>query len=78
MSPANKLLLPELHYIFNAAIILMLHQIVFVNLRTNDVSDIESAIEAFECEAAIGAAYASGLCRRAQRPPRLWWRGYAL
>ena len=58
ISPAHKLLLPELHYIFNAAIILMLHQIVFVNLRTHDVSEIEFAIEAFAHEAESGAAYA--------------------
>lgn len=58
ISPAHKLLLPELHYIFNAAIILMLHQIVFVNLRTHDVSEIEFAIDAFAHEAESGAAYA--------------------
>ena len=58
ISPAHKLLLPELHYIFNAAIILMLHQIVFVNLRTHDVSEIEFAVEAFTHEAESGAAYA--------------------
>lgn len=57
ISPAGKLLLPDLHHIFNAATILMLHQIVFVNLRTNDVSDIAFAIASFEQEASTGSNY---------------------
>jgi hypothetical protein len=57
ISPAGKLLLPDLHHIFNAAIILMLHHIVFINLRTKDVVDIAFAIECFENEANTGSDY---------------------
>lgn len=57
ISPSHKLLLPDLHHIFNAAIVLMLHQIVFVNLRTNDVSDITFAIDSFDREAGTGSNY---------------------
>lgn len=57
LSPGQKLLLADLHNVFNAAIILLLHQIVFVNLRTNDVSDITFAKEVFEREAALGDKY---------------------
>lgn len=39
-SPCQKLLLPDLHHIFNAAIVLMMHQVVFVNLRTQDLHDV--------------------------------------
>lgn len=57
ISPGGKLLLPDLHHIFNAAIILMLHQIIFINLRTNDVTDIAFAIACFEREANTGSNY---------------------
>ncbi|OIW25360.1 hypothetical protein CONLIGDRAFT_673457 [Coniochaeta ligniaria NRRL 30616] len=57
ISPAGKLLLPDLHHIFNAAIILMLHHIVFINLRTKDVVDVAFAIECFEKEAGTGSKY---------------------
>jgi len=57
MRPSQKLMLPDLHNIFNATIILLLHQMVFVNLRTNDVSDIAFGIEAFEREASFGDSY---------------------
>ncbi|EHA47236.1 hypothetical protein MGG_04213 [Pyricularia oryzae 70-15] len=63
ISPASKLLLPDMHCIFNAAILLLLHQIVFVDLRTDDVSDISFALEAFAREADVGDAYA-GDCLR--------------
>ncbi|KAK3937956.1 fungal-specific transcription factor domain-containing protein [Diplogelasinospora grovesii] len=59
----KKLLLSDLHHIFNAAIVLMMHQIVFVNLRTNDVSDIEFAIEVFEGEASTGSIYGKDCAR---------------
>lgn len=62
-SPAQKLLHADLHAIFNAAIILMLHQIVFVNLRTNDVSEIAFAIDAFEREAAAGSMFGQDCAR---------------
>ena len=57
ISPAGKLLLPDLHHVFNAAIVLMLHHIVFLNLRTGDVADIAFAIECFEREAETGSKY---------------------
>ncbi|TPX13684.1 uncharacterized protein E0L32_005887 [Thyridium curvatum] len=63
MSPGSKLLLPDLHNIFNAAIILLLHQIVFVNLRTNDVSDIAFSTEVFEREAGFGDRYGEDCAR---------------
>lgn len=57
-SPRQKLLLPDLHNIFNAAIILTMHQMVFVNLRTQDLDDIGWATEVFEGEAETGSDYA--------------------
>ncbi|KAJ9144217.1 Fungal specific transcription factor domain-containing protein [Pleurostoma richardsiae] len=61
--PAGKLLLPDLHNVFNAAVVLMLHQAVFVNLRTMDTHDIAFAIEVFEREAATGDDYAADCAR---------------
>lgn len=63
LSPRQKLLVPDFHNIFNAAIILLLHQIVFVNLRTNDVSSIAFAKEVFEREAGFGDIYAKDCAR---------------
>jgi hypothetical protein len=57
-SPRQKLLLPDLHNIFNAAIVLTMHQIVFVNLRTQDLEDVGWASEVFEAEAETGNEYA--------------------
>lgn len=57
-SPRQKLLLPDLHNIFNAAVILTMHQMVFVNLRTQDLDDIGWATDAFEAEAETGSEYA--------------------
>ncbi|KAK3901830.1 hypothetical protein C8A05DRAFT_34490 [Staphylotrichum tortipilum] len=56
-TPRQKLLLPDLHYIFNAAIILMMHQMLFVNLRTQDLDDVVWAGEVFEMEAETGSEY---------------------
>ncbi len=56
-SPRQKLLLPDLHHIFNAAIVLMMHQVVFVNLRTQDLDDVGWALEVFESEAETGSEY---------------------
>ena len=50
-SPRQKLLLPDLHHIFNAAIVLIMHMVVFVNLRTQDLDDVGWALEVFEGEA---------------------------
>ena len=62
-SPRHKLLLPDLHNIFNAAIILTMHQIVFVNLRTQDQDDIGWAVDVFESEAETGSEYAKDCAR---------------
>ncbi|KAK0629243.1 hypothetical protein B0T17DRAFT_489175 [Bombardia bombarda] len=53
----KKLLMPDLHHIFNAAIILMMHQIGFLNLRTSDVLYIEYATNIFKSEADMGSGY---------------------
>lgn len=65
ISPASKLLLPDMHCIFNAAILLLLHQVVFVNLRSGDVSDISFALDVFAREAAavVGDKYARDCLR---------------
>lgn len=58
LSPKEKLLIQELHHVFNAAIILMMHHIVFLNLRTNDPELIDFAISVFNTEALTGSDYA--------------------
>jgi hypothetical protein len=62
-SPRQKLLLPDLHNIFNAAIVLIMHQMVFVNLRTQDLDDVGWAIEVFDTEAETGSDYAKDCAR---------------
>ena len=62
-SPQQKLLLPDLHNIFNAAIVLMMHQMVFVNLRTQDLDDVGWALEVFETEAKTGSEYGKDCSR---------------
>ncbi|KAL2017426.1 hypothetical protein VTK56DRAFT_2082 [Thermocarpiscus australiensis] len=62
-SPRHKLLLPDLHHIFNATVILTMHMIVFVNLRTQDLEDISWATEVFEGEAETGSEYAKDCAR---------------
>lgn len=62
-SPRQKLLMPDLHHIFNAAIVLMMHQIIFVNLRTQDLDDVGWAIEVFEAEAETGSEYGKDCTR---------------
>jgi len=63
MSPHSKLTMPDLHNIFSAAVLLLLHQTVFVNLRTGDISDIAWAIEVFEREASFGDCYGKDCAR---------------
>lgn len=63
ISPASKLLLPDLHCVFNAAIMLLLHQIAFVDLEPADAPDIEFAFKAFSSEAAVGDTYATDCLR---------------
>ncbi|KAL1841763.1 hypothetical protein VTJ49DRAFT_6601 [Mycothermus thermophilus] len=62
-SPRQKLLLQDLHNIFNAAIVLIMHQIIFVNLRTQDLDDVGWASEVFESEAETGSEYAKDCAR---------------
>ncbi|KAK4245124.1 hypothetical protein C7999DRAFT_43314 [Corynascus novoguineensis] len=62
-SPRQKLLLGDLHNIFNAAIVLTMHQMVFVNLRTQDIDDVGWASEVFETEAKTGNEYAKDCAR---------------
>ncbi|KAL2133218.1 hypothetical protein VTI74DRAFT_2727 [Chaetomium olivicolor] len=62
-SPHQKLLLPDLHNIFNAAIVLTMHQIIFVNLRTQDLDDIGWASEVFDAEAETGSEYGKDCAR---------------
>ncbi|KAK4119083.1 hypothetical protein N657DRAFT_582479 [Parathielavia appendiculata] len=62
-SPRQKLLLPDLHNIFNAAIVLIMHQMVFVNLRTQDLDDVGWTIEVFDTEAETGSEYAKDCAR---------------
>ncbi|KAL2158794.1 hypothetical protein VTH06DRAFT_3986 [Thermothelomyces fergusii] len=62
-SPQQKLLLPDLHNIFNAAIVLTMHQMIFVNLRTQDLDDVGWASEVFETEAKTGNEYAKDCAR---------------
>ncbi|KAK3291091.1 uncharacterized protein B0H64DRAFT_420431 [Chaetomium fimeti] len=62
-SPRQKLLLGDLHNIFNAAIVLTMHQMVFVNLRTQDLDDVGWASEVFETEAKTGNEYAKDCAR---------------
>ncbi|KAK4139555.1 uncharacterized protein C8A04DRAFT_40619 [Dichotomopilus funicola] len=62
-SPRQKLMLGDLHNIFNAAVVLTMHQIVFVNLRTQDRDDVAWAGEVFESEALTGREYARDCSR---------------
>jgi hypothetical protein len=62
-SRRQKLLLPDLHNIFNAAIVLTMHQMVFVNLRSQDLDDVGWASEVFEAEAETGSEYAKDCAR---------------
>ncbi|KAK0617692.1 hypothetical protein B0T14DRAFT_569180 [Immersiella caudata] len=55
---SQPLLVQELHHLFNAALILMMHQIVYINLRTKDTDGIDRAIRIFTEEADIGSVYA--------------------
>lgn len=56
-APGNKLLVADLHHIFNAAIILLMYRISFVNARTRDTVYLNFAKEVFEEEARSGSEY---------------------
>lgn len=49
--PAGKLVMLDLHHIFNAAVMLLLHQMVFSNVVNTDTIGIRAARQIFEHEA---------------------------
>lgn len=51
LSPSRKLLSQVLHNIFNAAVVLLLHQLLVDDLDGSDAMDILFAIECFDAEA---------------------------
>ena len=51
LSPMHKLTSRGLHHIFNAAIILLLHQLLFDTLDDQDAMDIRFVIDCFDVEA---------------------------
>ncbi|KAM7184313.1 Fungal specific transcription factor domain containing protein [Naviculisporaceae sp. PSN 640] len=57
-APGNKLLVADLHHIFNAAVHLLMFRISFVNLRGGDTRHIKFAKEVFAEEAKAGSASA--------------------
>ena len=58
--------MPDLHHIFNAAVVLLLHHMVFIEVRTSDSDGIRFAREVFakeaqtECLSGGGGALATG------------------
>ncbi|KAK3998212.1 hypothetical protein QBC44DRAFT_1029 [Cladorrhinum sp. PSN332] len=57
-SPGNRLLISDLHHIFNAALILIMHQIVASNFRLAYSSEVDWAYELFVREASMGSPFA--------------------
>lgn len=55
LSPRKRLLHQESHCIFNAAVIVLLHQLAFTDAELpKDASDVRFAVEVFEQEASLG------------------------
>lgn len=54
LSPRQKLLHQEAHALFNAAVILLLHQLAFPDLGTYEASDLDFDIDVFQREANLG------------------------
>lgn len=55
LSPRWRLLHHEAHAVFNGAVIILLHQLAFLNTaEPNDISAVHFAIEVFDQEAALG------------------------
>lgn len=55
LSPRKRLLHQEAHCIFNAAVIVLLHQLAFTDSEPpKDASDVRFAVEVFEQEASLG------------------------
>lgn len=57
-SPRNRLLVPDLHHIFNAALVLIMHQIVSRNFRVTYSYEIDWATDVFKQEAQLGSPFA--------------------
>lgn len=57
LSPDRKLIMPDLHHIFNAAVILLLKRMVFLNIETTVSQGIDFARKIFEKEAEYGDIY---------------------
>ncbi|ORY61798.1 uncharacterized protein BCR38DRAFT_39686 [Pseudomassariella vexata] len=51
LMPSRKMLLTSLHNIFNAAIILLLHQLLFDRLEEHDTQGVSFVVECFDAEA---------------------------
>lgn len=56
-APGNKLLVADLHHIFNAAVVLLMFRISFLNFRSRDGFHIQFAREVFQQEAESGSEY---------------------
>lgn len=56
----GKLTMPDLHHIFNAAVVLLLHHMVFIEVRTSDSDGIRFARQVFEKEAQTECLSGSG------------------
>lgn len=56
-APGNKLLVADLHHIFNAALVLLMFRISFVNWRSGDTEHIKFAMNVFKEEAESGNEY---------------------
>ncbi|OIW26181.1 hypothetical protein CONLIGDRAFT_582244 [Coniochaeta ligniaria NRRL 30616] len=54
LSPRQKLLHQEAHAVFNAAIIVLLHQLAFPDVHAGDVAGVAFAMAVFEREAELG------------------------
>lgn len=70
----RPLLVQELHHLFNAAVILMMHQIIYVHLRSKDTEAISRAIRIFEEEERIGSVYAKNCVSVLNDLRRVAWR----
>jgi len=55
----HRFLMRDLHHIFNACLIIILHQMIFLNVRTNDSAGVNFAIGIFETEQSTGNEYAA-------------------
>ncbi|KAK1759988.1 fungal-specific transcription factor domain-containing protein [Echria macrotheca] len=53
-----KLTLQDLHHVFNAAVIIAMYQMIFLNMRTKDTERISFALRVFDVEKKTGNEYA--------------------